>query len=494
MLRVVVVGDSAIWGQGLAQDEKYVFKYVKWLNDQGIEASLSRKDFSAHSGAIIGNKTELNASELLTENEVNSATYFRRFYPEVPTSYPTILRQLENISDPDNVDLLIMNGGVNDIGITNVATFNDDDFDDLLQTVQKVSQNMLPGLFKRVNSLLPKTKIIYTGYYPALSNKSILPPEYIPSIIGLLWALEGDDLQKQAMQFNELFLSEISFQIAQFNSNHEQQVVFTPSGFGAENAAYASDNLVFELGEKTDEAVNEGRAHYCELTKNKNTGSDNGEVIIGGGRSNNDSLLDWIKKNIDQAQCSLAYVAHPNRAGADKYVEQLQKFSKHVMRPCSVREIFESISTTSLSYKESLAKFATPKINSLRQLASMQWINVISISLNVKFSVFLTTPKDPFPQELDFDFGWGKVSINMSYHSGSSAFAATRIGAFDARGDIQMNRLTQVRMFLKLADFFKFKIDLRVFVNGYEIINKKLSENSFSRSGESIMLHQWQVS
>src|SRR5438270_2761966 len=92
--RIVVLGDSVPWGQGLEPAEKF---------HALVQAAIPNSESSllAHSGATIG------VGVPLTEAQVDG---------EVPTAYLTILQQCGAFDDaPETVDLVIINGGINDI-------------------------------------------------------------------------------------------------------------------------------------------------------------------------------------------------------------------------------------------------------------------------------------------------------------------------------------------------------------------------------------------
>src|SRR2546423_4740623 len=92
--RIVVLGDSVPWGQGLEPAEKFYSLVQAAI--PGAESTLI-----AHSGATIG------VGVPPTEAQVDG---------EVPTAYPTIMQQVEAFNDaPEAVDLVLVNGGVNDI-------------------------------------------------------------------------------------------------------------------------------------------------------------------------------------------------------------------------------------------------------------------------------------------------------------------------------------------------------------------------------------------
>jgi lysophospholipase L1-like esterase len=99
--RIVNLGDSVPWGQGLLEAEKY---------DILVKAALSAKypggvtlERSAHSGAVIG-------AGIATGTSAPG---------EVPVARPTIIEQCEQFANaPETVDLVLVNGGINDVGVS----------------------------------------------------------------------------------------------------------------------------------------------------------------------------------------------------------------------------------------------------------------------------------------------------------------------------------------------------------------------------------------
>src|SRR5690348_5986491 len=91
--KIVVLGDSVTWGQGLLDDEK-----MHNLVAEGLGVGIPDVTLLAHSGAVIG---------------VGLNTAVPGVNGEVPVSYPTIVQQCQGFSDDiQGVDLVIVNGGI----------------------------------------------------------------------------------------------------------------------------------------------------------------------------------------------------------------------------------------------------------------------------------------------------------------------------------------------------------------------------------------------
>jgi len=153
--KMLVLGDSVTWGQGLATNQK--------MHDL-VRAKLSQTKGAvtctmlAHSGAVIG---------------VNSSGGGAACDAEVPTSFPTILQQCANAPDA-SVDLVILNGGINDIDIRYILNpFTEED--DLADTTRRFCGTDMAALLDAALARFPSATLVVTSYYPILSQESHVP-------------------------------------------------------------------------------------------------------------------------------------------------------------------------------------------------------------------------------------------------------------------------------------------------------------------------------
>ena len=157
--KMFVLGDSVPWGQGLEPQEKfYNLVASKFRTDVAPDITVL-----AHSGAIIGASVASDASDTAVDGEV-------------PWSYPTIMQQCDACGgNANDADMVIVNGGINDVTFPVIInpTTDPDDLRNL--TVQYCYMDM-KALLSKVAFVFPnpKTKIIVTGYFPILSQLSEL--------------------------------------------------------------------------------------------------------------------------------------------------------------------------------------------------------------------------------------------------------------------------------------------------------------------------------
>lgn len=292
-IRMVVLGDSVTWGQGLETPEKFHSLVKVALTGTDCTQSCT---LVAHSGATIG------AGVTTTHDTIDG---------EVPTSYPTIVQQCAAFTDsPETVDLVILNGGINDIDFrTIVNPFTDTaDLRDMINQYCFVDIKML---LERVVSKFTKSaaKIVVTSYFPMISDQS--HPPLIDAFLAMLGVslppfvniLDGLVLNK-IIAHCSLFYNESNrlFQkaIRQVNRSPEgaDRARFAQPPFTAANAALAPHAWLWGVNPdlSPQDPVKDARHAACNLFE-----------------------TDFIQRET----CYRASVGHPNLIGASKYAEAI---------------------------------------------------------------------------------------------------------------------------------------------------------------------------
>jgi lysophospholipase L1-like esterase len=154
--RIVAIGDSIVWGQGLLPSEKFVTLVQQALLP--THAGGVTVESSAHSGAVIG------AFGVSGTPEVG----------EVPASRLSIIEQCDGFTNsPDTVDLVILDGGINDVGVANILN----PFALIPPLPARVARSCHDGMLVLLRKVAakfskPTCRILVTGYYPILSALS----------------------------------------------------------------------------------------------------------------------------------------------------------------------------------------------------------------------------------------------------------------------------------------------------------------------------------
>jgi lysophospholipase L1-like esterase len=295
--RMLVIGDSVPWGQGLMEQDKY-----HTLVAQGLATRLGgpriEKTVLAHSGATIGVGVTTNEGAL---------------DGEVPTAYPTILQQVDAFNDsPETVDLVLMNGGINDVDIRRILNPLTDT-SHLQDWVEAHCHAHMKALLDEVTAKfsLPAARIIVTGYYEILSERS--DPDFfepfLKAIHGAWLNIVGDIFEdaikakivKDCGIFSDQSATALQNAVDDANAapTGAGRVKFVSSGFGPENAAFAPSHWLFGV-ERVDFSPED------EVIAARHASCD---------RCEPDPLQRW--------ECYRASAGHPNPEGAKKYAAQI---------------------------------------------------------------------------------------------------------------------------------------------------------------------------
>ncbi|MGI8497168.1 MAG: SGNH/GDSL hydrolase family protein [Gemmatimonadaceae bacterium] len=292
---MLAFGDSIMWGQGLTEDLKFATLVKNWVVSQLPGREVTFQNF-AHSGAIILQNAAGDASGV--------------YASEVPTDYPSIHGQLNRALDtlvtrgvsPVEIDLVLLNGGANDVGLTNILN--------PFASTGSVRELTRDSLTARMNSLLPRAielfpnaKIIVPGYYPIITGDSPLP-ELIALFVAL-GLLTVDPLsagivtiavRETVIQHCKAFFEESDMglrdAVASQNTRTPNRCVYASPGFAGTNGYGASDRCMFNVAEH--DPMFDARQPLCAQAGQ-------------GGVS----------------KCATASVGHPNAKGAQKYASAM---------------------------------------------------------------------------------------------------------------------------------------------------------------------------
>jgi lysophospholipase L1-like esterase len=160
VLNVVAIGDSIMWGQGNREEAKFTSRVLDWLRARGQPAELAS---FAHSGAIAA-RTPRDGGPAL--------------WGEVPDSTPSVTWQLAAVPNPDTVDVVLLNGGINDVSPFHIAVANPFDPGGLA-TLRRATTNIFNGavreLIEGAAQRFRNAKVVVLGYYPIISDDSSGP-------------------------------------------------------------------------------------------------------------------------------------------------------------------------------------------------------------------------------------------------------------------------------------------------------------------------------
>jgi lysophospholipase L1-like esterase len=297
VFHMVVIGDSIAWGEGLNREEKYSCLVAKWIHKE-----LGRPvDVTVYAH---------NAAKLNTTGGPKGPECS---YPECTNSNPSILRQADSISNPDQVDLILVSGGINDVDVLSCVGNIDIDSNSVREiTRQKISKNMTQLLTKLLDKT-KKAKIIVTGYYRIVSDNShdldisaIYPELYKITHNGNELQNKDESVYKPKLIKNsEAFWDESNICLSKcVNDLHNDRVAFASVDFPISSSVGADDPWLWNIKLLTSGIYN------------KISGVDRIET-------NDHKYNERMNKCLYNAIDLCSAFAHPNTKGAQQYNDSI---------------------------------------------------------------------------------------------------------------------------------------------------------------------------
>ncbi len=286
--RIVVLGDSVTWGQGLLDADK-MHRLVAARIPQAEIASVL-----AHSGAIIGvcgRQTRLPADG------------------EVPTAYPSILQQCDGFhDDPASVDLVIVNGGINDLDVRYILNPMTETAD-LRDAIERCCFCDMRELLRHIVAKFskPTARVVVTSYYPVLSEQSRfgLGNEFLLAMgvpiasLATLFPAAGMPIWGKVLGNCSVFFTDSTDALQRaIAAVGDARLRFAAPPFTAANAALASDPWLFGIrwDLSPQDPVAAARRAACKRDE-----------------------ADPLRRE----QCYRASAGHPNVAGARQFADAI---------------------------------------------------------------------------------------------------------------------------------------------------------------------------
>jgi beta-glucosidase/6-phospho-beta-glucosidase/beta-galactosidase/lysophospholipase L1-like esterase len=306
--RMLVFGDSVLWGQGLQENQKIHTLVASMIRTREGNIGVYA-DNLAHSGATIG----------IGDDDVEDTQREASLNGEVPTSYPTILQQVADFTDsPETVDLVLVNGGINDVNVRRILPSVSDD--ELLGLIDQHCHRHMRILLERITAKFKNAKVVVGGYFSIVSEDTDLGA-LAALLIGLGFRIGQVNLAFGAAVLNEvvrrgiarncqLFAeqSEVKLQAAVDEVNTtlindagepKIRVFLAAPEFDRSNAALATHPWLFGINldlSAQDSMVAGSRRTACE------------EAPAG---------------RTDVEICKRASIGHPNAPGAEEYAREI---------------------------------------------------------------------------------------------------------------------------------------------------------------------------
>lgn len=376
--RMLVLGDSVMWGQGLEDGHKFSYKIQDWICAQRNGGVCQNKDdvqthVEAHSGALIAQPTK--------DDQIKKEERFTRLqdpvkYPgEVPSDYPTVWGEVDlarryyvdNSIPLSEVDLILVNGGINDMGAPRILAPRPIEFlaGDVTKFAKKYCEADMKLLLEKLARTFPNARIVVPGYFPLVSVST--PEKIVWETIELLFrdkkektddqvAIEDapakspepvaagpklssflKNLAERSQQWTEASNSAFTAAVKSFNSNHpglrvfgskvssppteaSMRALFVAVPFSDDNAYAAKDAFLWKLIPKPADLVLE----CAEKDRLKRL------IASDELQTKRPCMCESVGKGNDIA-CLRAAAFHPNVAGADLYFRSISKELERIL-------------------------------------------------------------------------------------------------------------------------------------------------------------------
>jgi lysophospholipase L1-like esterase len=331
---LLVLGDSIAWGQGLRQEHKAWYLVKTWLEKNGGRQVHERVE--AHSGAVIGSVGDSAGNSVPPQDgEVNRG---------LPSVNDQINNALRSYVDPARVDLVIVDGCINDLDARRLlnAVNTPDGIRELAQ--QKCGPPM-EALLVRITRTFSNAHVIVTGYYPILSERTE-SDLFMRALAKRFYTGTAPMNDKQlrarlieisrqwyegSNQMLAIAASKVDAELAA--QGLRQRALFAEVGFLPENSFAAPQSrlwgfdaswlrkllVIFTLGRvtlKTNDEQRNQRDTSCKETFKPPAGETKEQKEV---RLNRIML------------CRLAAIGHPNRKGAQMYADAIARQLKVVI-------------------------------------------------------------------------------------------------------------------------------------------------------------------
>ena len=356
-LRMLVLGDSIMWGQGLKRERKFWWRIKCWLEEKTGREVLEK--VVAHSGAHLDNPATTPPRFTSNDGEVN-------------LPFPTVNQQLDGAlayygNERLKVELVLLDGCINDVDVSNLldATAAPEA---IRQRIIGPCLNGMHALLQRVTKTFPNAQVLVTGYFRIVSTDTD-DNAFLRQLVKKINSgkPEARRMTDKQMRDRLITISELWYKVStasleeavrRINQEHKAEGLrlrtsFVEIGFSPEHSFAAASTLLwnFMFGStnlsgirkvivalsfgtaayKPNDDVRESRVKSCNAAFKKPKGTK--ETKIEKESRENHLLI-----------CRYASLGHPNQMGALIYAEAIKgKLQRFVDDAARKRELNQAL-------------------------------------------------------------------------------------------------------------------------------------------------------
>lgn len=335
-LQMLVLGDSVLWGQGLKDQQKSWFRVKCWL--QETTGRTVDVEVKAHSGALV-------------EGAPSEPPKFMSPYNEVNMPYPSINEEIDQAlrfyGDGGKVDLVLVDGCINDVDVRNLLNASIST-ETIRARTQESCGAAMTRLLQRVTTVFPSAHVILPSYYRIVSAQTE-DNVFIRLIVKKLAGqpvnrrrLSNKEMRERLMVNSEVFYenstNSLRAAIKQVNEElqargSKQKVLFADIQFWPEHAFSAPDTLLWTF---VFDSTNLSGFRKFLIALSFGTGAYNANDAVRKERTKN--CKEAFKKQKGRKEtkdekrwresrllaCRYASLGHPNQMGALIYAEAIK--------------------------------------------------------------------------------------------------------------------------------------------------------------------------
>lgn len=237
---MAAMGDSIMWGNGLRNRDKFTT-----LTAKTIERQTSQK--------VVSTVLAVSGAEIVPPEEITICD--DRCSGEAPNGVTPIILQPDFLERPELLDLILLDGCANDVGLPAILSPLTDPAE-LAQATDLFCEVEMTGLLRKVRSLTEQTPIIVTGYFQFVSDGSL---ELGAEELAIIQGVARDDLDEIEDPLAALVTNSVIFDqrarvalaeaVATVNADRADDglIAFADPGFTADNAVFAAQSWLWNL-------------------------------------------------------------------------------------------------------------------------------------------------------------------------------------------------------------------------------------------------------
>lgn len=502
-MKVIAVGDSVVWGQGLQHGDKFVSRFFQQLTG----AVWPEEELRAHSGASIDftrGGPQTSAAQVAD----------RASRGEVPVDVPTIREQVQAIGTEEGAQttVVVVNGGINDVAINTIG-LNLPAENELEAAIRQACYDRMLSLLRNVRAKCPHAVVLVLGYYPIISDASAFDKMKLFVTLQSLFPFATPDLfvRKAARNFVYFHMRSLYWLRRVVTDVHDDAglrgpgVVFVHPAFGAQNSVGANNSFLFEPNPPPNLAL------WIAGIVNAMTRGDQDRLLIEVARVSPQDPNDpvYLKRKDGckavfandlwtRMRCLVAANGHPNAAGAQRYADAMVERYTHY-NVLAVRAHIQHLThgAGTVGVKATLERYGLDPGRGLRACMQHMLVDCIEVTITTKSKPFAGTDDDVY-----FSVGGDRrwllnedifaLDITNDFEAGSTGTYTIDPTLDPAHGPLHLGDIAEIR--LTKASPLGFAGDwepssIIVQVNGLEILNTDINVQLTGRRPTWVATH-----